>query len=132
LGDDQDGELLALAGGQFEVFVTLDRNLSFQQNLVTYSIAVIVLGAKSNRLVDLKPLIPKLGAAIESARTGVVAYIDADQAVSSSARKVPHAAASPFISDVRDDRIIGFRGDSACGYSAAGECTMVGGAGGPL
>jgi hypothetical protein len=43
-----------------------------------YSIAVIVLRAKTNRLVDLKPLIPKLVAAIESARPGVAAYIDAD------------------------------------------------------
>jgi len=34
----KNGELLALAGGQFEVFVTVDRNLSFQQNLVSYPI----------------------------------------------------------------------------------------------
>jgi hypothetical protein len=74
----KNGELLALAGRQFEVFVTVDRNLSFQQNLVSYPIAVIVLRAKTNRLVDLKPLTPKLVAAIESARPGVVAFVDAD------------------------------------------------------
>jgi Domain of unknown function (DUF5615) len=32
----KNGELLALASRQFEVFVTVDRNLSFQQNLVSY------------------------------------------------------------------------------------------------
>jgi hypothetical protein len=48
------------------------------QNLVSYSIAVIVLRAKTNRLVDLKPLVPKLVAAVESARPGVVEFIDAD------------------------------------------------------
>jgi hypothetical protein len=74
----KNGELLALAGGRFEVFVTVDRNLSFQQNLVSYSIAVIVLRAKTNRLADLKPLAPRLLAAIESARPGVVEFIDAD------------------------------------------------------
>jgi hypothetical protein len=74
----KNGELLALAGGQFEVFVTVDRNLSFQQNLISYPIAVIVLCAKTNRLVDLRPLAPKLVAAIESARPGVVEFIDAD------------------------------------------------------
>jgi uncharacterized protein DUF5615 len=74
----KNGELLALASGQFEVFVTVDRNLAFQQNLVSYSIAVIVLRAKTNRLVDLKPLVPKLVAAVESARPGVVEFIDAD------------------------------------------------------
>jgi predicted nuclease of predicted toxin-antitoxin system len=68
----KNGELLALAAGKFEVFVTVDRNLSFQQNLISYPIAIIVLRAKTNRLADLKPLTPKLLAAIESARPGVV------------------------------------------------------------
>jgi hypothetical protein len=73
----KNGELLALAGGQFEVFVTVDRNLSFQQNLVSYPIAIIVLCAKTNRLADIKPLVPKLMASIESAQPGVV-FISAD------------------------------------------------------
>ena len=50
----KNGELLALAAGEFEVFVTVDRNLSFQQNLPAFAIAVIVLRATSNRLADLK------------------------------------------------------------------------------
>lgn len=76
LDDGQEWELLTLAGGQFDVFVTVDRNLSFQQNVVSYPIAVIVLRAKTNRLVDLKPLAPRLVAAIQSARSGVVEFID--------------------------------------------------------
>ena len=48
------------------------------QNLVSYPIAVIVLCAKANRLVDLKPLVPKLMAAMESVRPGFVEFIDAD------------------------------------------------------
>lgn len=52
----KNGELLALAQQQFDVFVTVDRNLSFQQNLPQYSVAVIVLRAPSNRLGDLLPL----------------------------------------------------------------------------
>jgi hypothetical protein len=42
----KNGELLALAAEQFDVFVMVDRNLSFQQNLVSLSIAVVVLKAK--------------------------------------------------------------------------------------
>jgi hypothetical protein len=72
----KNGELLALAGGQFDAFVTVDRNLSFQQNLVSYPIAVIVLRAKTNRLVDLRPLAPRLVAAIQSARPGAVEFVD--------------------------------------------------------
>jgi hypothetical protein len=71
----KNGELLALASGQFDVFVTVDRNLSFQQNLVSFSIAVVVLHAKTNRLADLRPLVPKLLVAIESALSGAAKII---------------------------------------------------------
>ena len=71
----KNGELLALAAREFDVFVTVDRNLSFQQNLPTFSIAVIVLRARSNRLADLKPLVPELLARISGAKRGAVAYV---------------------------------------------------------
>ena len=54
-----DRELLALATGTFDVFVTVDRNLSFQQNLAPLPISVFVLHAKTNRLSDPKPLVPR-------------------------------------------------------------------------
>ena len=71
----KNGELLALAANEFDVFVTVDRNLSFQQNLPTFAIAVIVLRAHSNRLADLKPLVPALLACIPSAKRGAVEYV---------------------------------------------------------
>ena len=74
----KNGELLALAAAEFDVFVTVDRNLSFQQKLGSYPIAVIVLAAKSNRLADLRPLVPKLLAAIERAAPGVAEFVGAD------------------------------------------------------
>jgi len=43
----KNGELLALASDAFDVFVTVDRNLSFQQNLGAWPIAVIVLQART-------------------------------------------------------------------------------------
>jgi hypothetical protein len=43
----KNGELLRLAAEHFDVFVTVDRNLSFQQNVASLSIAVIVLGGKN-------------------------------------------------------------------------------------
>ena len=71
----KNGELLALAASEFEVFVTVDRNLSFQQNLPAFAIAVIVLRAPSNRLTDLKPLVPALLACIPRASRGAVEYV---------------------------------------------------------
>jgi hypothetical protein len=71
----KNGDLLALAEKQFEVFVTVDRNLSFQQNLTLYNIAVIVLRGRSNRLRDLRPLLPELTASFSSAKPGAVLWI---------------------------------------------------------
>jgi hypothetical protein len=59
------------------VFVTVDRSLSFQQNLATLSIAVIVLQAKTTRLADLMPLVPDLLTAIAAAKPGVVQVVGA-------------------------------------------------------
>ena len=56
----QNGELLTLAAKSFEVFVTTDRNLSFQQNVQRFDIVVVVMTAKTNRLIDLRPIVPAL------------------------------------------------------------------------
>lgn len=71
----RNGELLGLAAKQFDVFVTVDRNLSFQQNLPAFAIAVIVLRARTNRLSDLQPLVPDLLASIPTAKPGTVTYV---------------------------------------------------------
>ncbi|MGA1283722.1 MAG: DUF5615 family PIN-like protein [Prochlorothrix sp.] len=66
----KNGELLALAATEFEVFVTVDRNLSFEQNLPRFEIAVLVLKAPSNRLKDLQPLVPQILARVMTAVSG--------------------------------------------------------------
>lgn len=71
----KNGELLALAAKEFEVFVTVDRNLSFQQKLPAFDIVVIVLRASSNRLADLKPLVPELLESIPMAKRGVATFV---------------------------------------------------------
>ena len=73
----KNGELLELASERFDAFVTVDRNLAFQQNVRSLSIAVIVLHAKTNRLADLLPLVSNLLTAIGSAKPGVVTTVDA-------------------------------------------------------
>jgi hypothetical protein len=71
----KNGELLRLAETEFDVFVTVDRNLAFQQNIPNVSLAVIVLRADSNRLSELQPLVPELLASIPTAKRGAVTYI---------------------------------------------------------
>ena len=54
----RNGELLRLAEDEFDVFLTVDRKLEHQQNLSTFRIAIIVMLARTNTLLDLRPLIP--------------------------------------------------------------------------
>jgi predicted nuclease of predicted toxin-antitoxin system len=56
----ENGELLQHAADQFDVLVTADQNLQFQQNLDTLPLSVVVLAARTNRLEDLRPLIPEM------------------------------------------------------------------------
>ena len=62
----KNGELLLRATRQFDVFVTADQNLQYQQNLGNLPIAVAVLVARSNRIQSLRPLVPELLSALTS------------------------------------------------------------------
>ena len=56
----KNGKLLALAGTKFDVFLTMDGGLEFQQNLFTLPIAVLIAEALSNRMEHLEPLVPEI------------------------------------------------------------------------
>lgn len=71
----KDGALLVLAEREFDVFVTVDRNLAFQQTIRKFALAVIVLAARTNRLADLMPLVPELCEVIPLAPKGEVTII---------------------------------------------------------
>ena len=68
----KNGELLRVASGSFDVLLTVDRNLAFQQNLTDLGIAVIAMVAKSNRLRDLRPLMSQVRDALVRAKSGEV------------------------------------------------------------
>ncbi len=60
----KNGKLLTLLAAEFEVFITSDKNLRYQQNLSIYRIAVIVL--PSNQVPVVKNLLPRLDEILES------------------------------------------------------------------
>lgn len=67
----KNGELLHLADrAGFEVFVTVDRGLEYEQNLARHNIAVIVLRTKSSRLVDLIAHVPEILRLLPSIKSG--------------------------------------------------------------
>ena len=65
-----DGDLLPLVAAEFDIFITVDRNLQYQQNLTMLDLAVLVLEAASNRLADLQLLVPLILDAIPIAPKG--------------------------------------------------------------
>jgi hypothetical protein len=73
----ENGELLTLAAVDFDIFLTSDRNLSYQQNLSAFEIAVIVLDAASNRTDDLRPLVPRALEVFGTAKAGTVTLVRA-------------------------------------------------------
>ena len=72
-----NGKLLGLIHGNFDAFITVDKNMPAQQNMAALSFSIIIFRAPSNRLKDLKPLVPKLLAALSNTRPGQVVVVAA-------------------------------------------------------
>jgi hypothetical protein len=75
----KNGELLRRASPNFDVLITGDRNLEFQQNFAKVSIAVVVMIAKNNRIETLRPLVPQLLAVLGSIRQGQLVRVQEQQ-----------------------------------------------------
>ena len=70
-----NGELLSLIAGHYGVLVTVDRNLMFQRSIENLAFGIVVLHAESNRLADLKPLIPALLAELNTIQPGQIIHV---------------------------------------------------------
>ena len=70
-----NGILLQKAESAFDVFLTGDTNLTFQQNLTTFNITILVLEAQSTRLVDTSSLMPNVLKVLATVRRGEVVRI---------------------------------------------------------
>jgi hypothetical protein len=76
----KNGELLALmieAG--LEVLLTVDQGIYYQQNLQSATVAVIALSAKTNRLVDLLPLVPEVLTTLSNIAPGQIVIVRGQQ-----------------------------------------------------
>jgi predicted nuclease of predicted toxin-antitoxin system len=72
----KNGELLSLAEQNgYEVFLTLDKGLQYQQNLAQRSIAIIIVRARSNRIADLVPHAKTCLEQIASIRSGQIVLV---------------------------------------------------------
>jgi hypothetical protein len=71
----KNGELLRRAAGQFDVLLTVDRNLEYQQNFPDLLLAVIIVHAPSNDIAVLRPMMPAVLAEIPRVRAGTLTNI---------------------------------------------------------
>ena len=72
----KNGDLLKLAEKEYDVFVTVDRKLSVQQDLTAFDIAVVLIRSRSNRLEDIRPLAPEILGAISRATGRALTSVD--------------------------------------------------------
>jgi hypothetical protein len=73
----KNGALMRLAEQEFDVLLTNDRNLEYQQNLKSFDLAVIVLAAHTNEIEDLRPLMSAANEALKTIRAGEIVHIEA-------------------------------------------------------
>jgi predicted nuclease of predicted toxin-antitoxin system len=71
----KNGKLLQLAQTEFDVFITIDNNLSAEQNITKFDLAIIVLSAPNNRLETLKPLVPQIKETLTNINSGKIVFI---------------------------------------------------------
>ena len=60
----KNGKLLALAAGEFDVLLTADKGMEYQQNLATLPVSILIVLARSNRLEDLAAGVPVILSAL--------------------------------------------------------------------
>ncbi len=71
----ENGELLAIAETEFDVLVTLDTNLRYQQNLAGRRIAIVIIRARSNRLSALSPHFVACAEALQIIKPGDIIHV---------------------------------------------------------
>jgi hypothetical protein len=71
----KNSALLKRASGLIDAFVTIDGNLQYQQNVSILPFGIVVVGAPSNRMQDLAPLIPEMLTALGRVQPGTVEHV---------------------------------------------------------
>ena len=75
MGGNQEWGIVALAATAFEVFITADQNVEYQQNLRSATLGIVVLVAPNNRLETLRPLMPKVVLVLATIQPGDIVHI---------------------------------------------------------
>ena len=75
----RNGRLLALARDKFDVLITADQSIPYQQNITEADVAVVVLCARTSDINDLTPLVPDLQNRLSHLKRVEYIHIEAGQ-----------------------------------------------------
>jgi hypothetical protein len=84
----RDGELLRLAADNFDVFVTIDAGLVYEQRIAHRRLGVVSLVASSNEIEAIRPLMSGLRHAVMKVKPGQVIRVTTEDLPRRSGRKV--------------------------------------------
>lgn len=73
----RNSELLEQAEKTFDVLVTMDKSFEYQQDISKYSIGIIIIFAKSNKLQHIEHAMPKVNKVLRDVQPGQVIHVDA-------------------------------------------------------
>lgn len=71
----RNGELLRQAAATFDALITMDKGIEHQQNLRKYTIGIILISAKSNRLQDIQPAMLRVNQVLRTLEPGQVFHV---------------------------------------------------------
>jgi hypothetical protein len=71
----KNGELLRRMSGHYDVLVTMDRSIEFQQRISTLPFGIVLVRARSNRMDDLRPLVPSILSALAVVEPGCLGRV---------------------------------------------------------
>ena len=66
----KNGELLRRMSGHYDVLVTMDRSIEFQQRISTLPFGIVLVHVPSNRMEHLRPLVPSVLSTLETVKSG--------------------------------------------------------------
>ena len=72
----KNGALLALAEQEFDVLLTIDQNIPYQQNMQGRQLALVIMVVASNKLASLLPLAPLVLALLPTVQPGQVYRVE--------------------------------------------------------
>lgn len=73
----KNGDLLRSAAEEFDVLVTMDRNIQYRQDLASHDLGLLLIKAGSSRRQDVEPVMPEVNRVLREIKPGKLRIVEA-------------------------------------------------------